>query len=90
VKITGTFSITGRGHGVTTNEPFTAAALQTAKGKTMMRVVDSARVVELKIISVEALLALVPSRAEFLAFVVPAIADSATESLLQGKEVELR
>jgi hypothetical protein len=90
MKITGTFSISGRGHGITTNEPFTEIAFQGARAKTKIRVSDAARVVELTIKSVEAVFAIKPERAKFIGFVVPAIADKSTEFFLQGKDIELR
>jgi hypothetical protein len=86
MKIEGEFTITGRGHGILTDEPFTPAGFATVRAKKKIRVVGEGRVVELDITAAE--VALKGGGKEFLAFLVPDISDAAARTFIVGREIE--
>ena len=87
MKITGTAFITGRGHAIITDEPWTIATCQSVAKKKKIRVADGDRVVEIDIKSVEA--ALKNDRIQYLSFLVPAISEKKIEEFLQNREITL-
>lgn len=87
MKIEGEFKITGRGHGILTDEPFTPATFAAVRAKKKIKVAGDGRLVELDIKSAE--VALKSGGREFLAFLVPDIKDSATREFIVGRDFEL-
>jgi hypothetical protein len=87
MKIDGEFTITGRGHGILTDEPFTPTKFAAVRAKKTIRVAAEGRLVELDIQSAE--IALKSGGREFLAFLVPDIKDAATREFIVGRDIEL-
>ena len=87
MRIVSTATITGKGHAIITDEPWTVALFQSAAKKKKIRVVDGDRAVEIDIKSVEAALKI--DRVQYLSFLVPAISDKKIEEFIQNREVEL-
>lgn len=85
MKITGTASITGRGHAIITDEPWTVALFQGLSKKKKIRVIDGDRSVEIDIKSIEAAL---KDHIQYLAFLVPAISEKKIEEFIQDREIE--
>ncbi len=86
MKITGTASITGRGHAIITDTPWTVSLWQSAAKKKRLRIAGGDQTVEIDIKSVEAVL---KDHVQYLAFLVPAISEKKVEDFIQNREVEL-
>lgn len=86
MKIVGESILTGKGHVILTDEPFTPRVFKEAASKKRILVQIDGRRIELEITSVE--ISLHPGGKEFLAFILPPISDSVRRSLL-NQEIEL-
>ncbi len=87
MKIEAEFTITGRGHGILTDEAFTSAKFAAVREKKKILIAAEGRLVELQIKSAE--VALKSGGREFLAFIVPAISDANIREFILGREIEL-
>jgi hypothetical protein len=86
MKIVGAASITGRGHAIITDTPWTIPLWQSAAKKKRLRITGGDQTVEIDIKSVEAAL---KNHIQYLAFMVPAISEKKVEEFIQNREVEI-
>ena len=85
MKITGVFPIAARGHVLMTDKEFSSEAWQFARTRKNIRVAGESREVLLAIRSAEVI---VRGNAEFISFLVPAIADIEIQDFILGNAIE--
>ena len=84
MKITSSSYITGKGHALFTDEPWSIAADRNASSKKKIRIADE----EFNISSLGS--AIGPDRVRYLVYVVPTITDKNVEESIQNKEAKLK
>jgi len=87
MKILDACRISGRGHAIITDEPFTTSGFAHARTRKKIRVVAGEHVVELEITDAEAVLK--TGGREFLGFLVPFIEDEAVRTFIVNRDIEL-
>jgi hypothetical protein len=84
MKITGSCHVTGRGHALFTDEPWSISTEQRASAKKKIRVADE----EFDINGLGS--ALGPDRVRYLTVIVPTITEQRIEEFIQNREAQLR
>jgi hypothetical protein len=87
MKIVDACQISGRGHAIITDEPFTWSLFAHVRTSKKIRVLGGERVVDLEITDTEAVLK--TGRKEFLAFLVPFIDDEELRAFIINRDIEL-
>lgn len=87
MKIVDAGRISGRGHAIITDEPFTPPGFGHARTRKKIRVVGGDRVVEFEITDAEAVLK--TGGKEFLGFLVPFIEDESVRAFIINRDMEL-